>query len=42
MPYGVRTDEQQRLVAAGHRVRVAVPSGVGALGVVARRLGGRA
>ncbi|NYJ04904.1 proline dehydrogenase [Petropleomorpha daqingensis] len=42
MPYGVRTDEQQRLVAAGHRVRVAVPSGAGALGVVARRLGGRA
>jgi proline dehydrogenase len=42
MPYGVRTDEQQRLVAAGYRVRVAVPSGAGALGVVARRLGGRA
>jgi proline dehydrogenase len=42
MPYGIRTDEQQRLVAAGYRVRVAVPSGAGALGVVARRLGGRA
>jgi proline dehydrogenase len=42
MPYGVRTDEQQRLVAAGHPVRVSVPSGAGALTVVARRLGGRA
>jgi proline dehydrogenase len=42
MPYGVRTDEQQRLMAAGHPVRVAVPSGAGALGVVARRLGVRA
>jgi proline dehydrogenase len=38
MPYGVRTDEQQRLVAAGHRVRVTVPSGAGALGHVARRV----
>jgi proline dehydrogenase len=38
MPYGVRTDEQQRLVAGGHRVRVAVPSGSGALGHVARRV----
>jgi proline dehydrogenase len=42
MPYGVRTDEQQRLVAAGSGVRVSVPSGAGALTVVARRLGGRA
>ena len=42
MPYGVRTDEQRRLLAAGHRLRVAVPSGAGALGIVARRLGGRA
>jgi proline dehydrogenase len=41
MPSGVRTDEQQRLVAAGHRVRVTVPSGAGALAVVARRLAGR-
>ena len=29
MPYGVRTDEQQRLVAGGSTVRVAVPSGHG-------------
>ena len=41
MPFGVRTDEQHRLVAAGHRVRVAVPSGSGAAAWVARRLGGR-
>jgi proline dehydrogenase len=41
MPYGVRPDEQQRLVAAGYRVRVTVPSGAGALGLVARRLAGR-
>jgi proline dehydrogenase len=41
MPYGVRSDEQRRLVAAGYRVRVTVPSGTGALGLVARRLGGR-
>jgi proline dehydrogenase len=42
MPYGVRTEEQQRLVAGGHRVRVALPSGSGALSVVARRVGVRA
>ena len=30
MPYGVRTDEQHRLVAGGYTVRVAVPSGGGA------------
>jgi proline dehydrogenase len=41
MPYGVLTDEQQRLVAGGYTVRVAVPSGAGAAGLVARRLGGR-
>jgi proline dehydrogenase len=29
MPYGVLTHEQRRLVAAGQRVRVAVPSGTG-------------
>jgi proline dehydrogenase len=44
MPYGVRTDEQQRLVAAGYTVRVAVTSGRGAVpsarGAV-RRLVGR-
>jgi proline dehydrogenase len=42
MPCGVRTDEQRRLVAAGYRVRVTVPSGPGALAAVARRLVGRA
>jgi proline dehydrogenase len=42
MPYGVLTDEQHRLVAGGHAVRVAVPSGGGAAALVARRLGGRA
>jgi proline dehydrogenase len=41
MPYGVLTDEQRRLVAGGYTVRVAVPSGAGALSVLARRLGGR-
>jgi proline dehydrogenase len=40
MPCGARPDEQQRLVAAGHRVRVAVPSGTGAVAVVTRRLAG--
>jgi proline dehydrogenase len=29
LPCGVREDEQQRLVAAGYRVRVALPSGAG-------------
>jgi proline dehydrogenase len=47
VPYGILTDERRRLVAAGHAVRVAVPSGPGAavsagLGVLVRRLGGRA
>jgi proline dehydrogenase len=42
MPYGISTDQQRRLVAAGHRVRVSVPSGAGALALVARRLVGRA
>jgi proline dehydrogenase len=46
MPYGVRSDEQQRLVAAGHRVRVTVPAGglppgVLAPGLLVRRLAGR-
>lgn len=42
MPYGVRTAEQQRLVAAGTGVRVAVPSGPGAAGLLLRRLVGAA
>jgi proline dehydrogenase len=42
MPYGVLPDEQHRLVAGGYAVRVAVPSGPGAVSVLARRLGGRA
>jgi proline dehydrogenase len=42
MPYGVLTDEQHRLVAGGYVVRVAVPSGSGAAGVLLRSLGGRA
>lgn len=41
MPYGVRTDEQRRLAAAGAALRVAVPSGTAALPAVARRIGGR-
>lgn len=41
MPWGVRTDAQARLAAAGYRVRVAVPSGPGALAALARRLGVR-
>jgi proline dehydrogenase len=41
MPYGVRTDEQQRLTAAGARVRVLVPWGPGAATAVARQLAGR-
>jgi proline dehydrogenase len=45
LPYGVLTDEQHRLVAAGYAVRVAVPSGTGAvllgLSAAARRLGNR-
>jgi proline dehydrogenase len=42
MPYGVRTGEQQRLVAAGAVVRVAVPSGPGAAALLLRRLAGAA
>jgi proline dehydrogenase len=42
MTYGVRTEQQHRLVAAGYSVRVAVPSGPGAARVVARRMVGRA
>jgi proline dehydrogenase len=42
MPYGVLTDEQHRLVAGGHVVRVAVPSGSGAAAALVRSLGGRA
>jgi proline dehydrogenase len=42
MPYGVLTDEQERLVAGGYAVRVAVPSGAGAAALVARRFGSRA
>ena len=38
----VLIDEQHRLVAGGYVVRVAVPSGRGAAGLVVRRLGGRA
>ncbi|MCU1613075.1 MAG: putative proline dehydrogenase [Frankiales bacterium] len=41
MPYGVRTDEQQRLTAAGYRVRVTVPWGPGAAAAPLRRLAGR-
>jgi proline dehydrogenase len=41
MPYGVRTDEQQRLAAAGDAVRVAVVSGGGAALLAARPLAGR-
>jgi proline dehydrogenase len=41
MPWRVRTDEQQRLVAAGATVRTAVLSGAGAPAVALRRLVGR-
>jgi proline dehydrogenase len=41
MPYGVRTDDQRRLTAAGHRVRVLVPWGPAAPVAVARALAGR-
>jgi proline dehydrogenase len=41
MPYGILTDEQHRLVAGGYGVRVAVPSGPGAVALLARRFGGR-
>jgi proline dehydrogenase len=40
MPYGVRTDEQQRLAAAGYRVRVAVRAGAPTSGRLVRLLGG--
>jgi proline dehydrogenase len=42
MSFGVLTDEQHRLVAGGHVVRVAVPSGAGAAALVVRRVGGLA
>jgi proline dehydrogenase len=42
MSFGVRTAEQQRLVAAGATVRVAVPSGTGAAGLLVRRMAGAA
>jgi proline dehydrogenase len=42
MSYGIRTEQQRRLAAAGHAVRVAVPSGRGAVPALARRLAGRA
>jgi len=42
MPYGVRPAEQQRLVASGATVRVAVPSGHGAAAFVVKRLAGAA
>jgi proline dehydrogenase len=42
MPYGVRTDEQGRLTAAGYRVRALAPWGPGAATAVARRLVTRA
>jgi proline dehydrogenase len=42
MPYGVRIDDQRRLLAAGHRVRVAVPLGpMAAAALPLRRLAGR-
>jgi proline dehydrogenase len=46
MPYGVRTDEQHRLMAAGYTVRVAVASGPGAvldgrLSALSQRFGAR-
>jgi proline dehydrogenase len=41
MPYGVLNDEQHRLIAGGYVVRVAVPSGAGAVSALARRIGGR-
>ena len=40
MPYGVRTDEQQRLAAAGYRVRVTVAAGAATPGRLVRLLGG--
>lgn len=41
MPYGVRIEEQRRLLAAGYRVRVSVPWGPVAAAAPLRRLVGR-
>jgi len=41
MLYGIRTDEQRRLAAAGHRVRVYVPCGTDWWGYFVRRLAER-
>jgi proline dehydrogenase len=41
MPHRVRSELQRRLVAGGHRVRVAVPSGEIRPGAALRRLAGR-
>lgn len=41
MLYGIRTDEQRRLAAAGHRVRVYVPYGADWYGYFTRRLAER-
>jgi proline dehydrogenase len=41
MLYGIRPDEQQRLVAAGHTVRVYVPFGVQWYGYLMRRMAER-
>ena len=38
MPWGIRTAEQQRLAAAGSTVRIAVPSGRGAVAAIPRSL----
>lgn len=41
MLYGIRTDEQRRLAAAGHRVRVYIPCGTDWWGYFVRRLAER-
>jgi len=41
MSFGIRTDQQHRLVAAGYTVRVTAPSGPGAAMALARRMVGR-
>ena len=41
MLYGIRADEQARLAALGHRVRVYVPYGVDWYGYFTRRLAER-
>jgi proline dehydrogenase len=41
MLYGIRTDEQKRLAAAGHTVRVYVPYGKEWYGYLMRRLAER-